>query len=269
MATSQKTEPATGGALSSPHGLDDLKARYDRLANDRESFLTRARECAKLTIPSLMPTEGHSASSRLYTPYQSIGARGVNNLANKILLTILPPNQPFFRLTVDDATIAELTQDEKARTEVEERLNQIERTTQTEVETSGMRAPIIEAIKQLLVSGNCLLVVQKDGRLRVHRLDTYVVVRDVSGNLLEAIVKEEVGRTTLPEDIQKLLSSRQADLPSENQGDKRTEPVAIYTRYYRENNRIRTYQTIEGIRIPGSEGSWMHERAPVIALRWA
>jgi hypothetical protein len=73
---------------------------YTTLSADRWSFLDRARTASQITIPSLLPEQGHTGSSILPTPYQSIGAEGVNNLASKLLLSLLPPNSPFFRLVI-------------------------------------------------------------------------------------------------------------------------------------------------------------------------
>eukprot|EP01037_Dinobryon_pediforme_P019961 gene19961-20476_t len=84
--------------------------RYTQLESVRSPTLLRARECATLTIPSLMPPQGHGTSTVLPTPYQGIGARGVNNLASKLLLALFPPNSPFFRLDVDTFTIDKMTQ---------------------------------------------------------------------------------------------------------------------------------------------------------------
>lgn len=114
---------------------------YEQLAADRETYLTRAREAALVTIPTLVPPEGHSSSTKYYTPYQSVGARGVNNLAAKLLLSLLPPNSPFFRLQVDDYTAQEIAQTEGARAKVDEAFNRIERAVMTEIETIGLRSP--------------------------------------------------------------------------------------------------------------------------------
>ena len=70
------------------------EARYERLASDRLTFLDRARRCSELTIPTLVPPQAHSKATIYYTPWQGIGARGVNNLASKLLLSLLPPNSP-------------------------------------------------------------------------------------------------------------------------------------------------------------------------------
>ena len=76
------------------------KERYEKLKEKREQYLDRARECSELAIPALIPEDGFHYTSELYTPFQSVGARGVNNLASKLLLLLLPPNSPFFRLSV-------------------------------------------------------------------------------------------------------------------------------------------------------------------------
>ena len=59
----------------------NCQARFELLAAEREVYLTRARECATLTIPTLIPASGSGKNSNFPTPYQGVGARGVNNLA--------------------------------------------------------------------------------------------------------------------------------------------------------------------------------------------
>src|SRR4051812_42647013 len=93
---------ATTSSESAPSGeykASGLEARYDALTPDREPFLRRARDAARLTVPSLLPEAGHSAATKLYRPWQSTGARCVNNLASKLLQTLLP-SDPFFRFDI-------------------------------------------------------------------------------------------------------------------------------------------------------------------------
>ena len=146
---------------------------YGNMAADREAFLTRGRQAAELTIPTLLPPDGHTGSTDYYTPYQSVGARGVNNLASKLLLTLLPPNSPFFRLTIDDFDLAALAGAE-ARGQVEEALARIERSAQQEIEASALRVPAFEALKQLIVTGNVLVHLQPKGGMKIYRIDRYL-----------------------------------------------------------------------------------------------
>jgi hypothetical protein len=69
------------------------QARYDTLETERNPFHLRAIDNATLTIPYLFPPMGHNASTILPTPYQGTGARGLNNLAAKLLMALLPPNE--------------------------------------------------------------------------------------------------------------------------------------------------------------------------------
>ena len=172
---------------------------YENMAADRDAFLSRARSCAELTIPTLLPPEGHNGSSNYNTPFQSVGARGVNNLASKLLMTLLPPNTPFFRLTIDDFDLVELGGDQRGK--AEEALARIERSATQIVESKAIRVPTFEALKQLIVTGNALVHMPPKGGMKIYRLDRYVVQRDTMGNLLKIVVKENVAYDALPPEI--------------------------------------------------------------------
>jgi hypothetical protein len=245
----------------------DCQKQYERLKSDRETFLDRARRCSELTIPTLIPPEAHSASTVYYTPWQGIGARGVNNLASKLLLSLLPPNSPFFRLQVDDFTLMQMAQRPDARAAIEQGLNKVERAVQTEVEGTGMRAPVFMALKHLIVGGNVAMWLPKEG-VRVFPFDAYVAQRDPMGNLLQVIIREEVDPETLTEDERALLTETSVE-PKEHAhkaGDEK--PVEVYTRMWRHNETWKLAQFINGSIVPGSEGSYPLEKAPIIVLRW-
>jgi len=79
---------------------------YFKLEADRLLYLDRARQASLLTIPSIFPPSGSSSATDFVTPYQSVGARGVNNLASKLLLTLLTTNNSFFHMTIHDFDLA-------------------------------------------------------------------------------------------------------------------------------------------------------------------
>lgn len=241
-------------------------ALYARLETDREAFLTRARANALYTIPALMPPEGHTGTSELYKPWQSIGSHGVNTLTAKLLMTLLPPNSPVFRLSVTDQVVSELDR-EDSRSGVEKKLNEIERSVMDEIEGIGIRAALNEALKQLIVAGNVLLYLPKNGNLKIYRLDRYVVQRDFEGNILRVIVKETVAIETLPQDVQDMLVITDG-LPSDAEDRTNEKEVDVYTVFVRDGDRINSYQSIKGKKLPRSMGSWKVDKAPVMALRW-
>jgi hypothetical protein len=63
---------------------------YSQLEGHRETYLRRARDSSELTIPTLVPPAGNSNATNYITPYQGVGARGVNNISAKLLLALFP-----------------------------------------------------------------------------------------------------------------------------------------------------------------------------------
>ncbi len=147
------------------------KKLYVRWSDDREHYLRRARQAARYTIPSLMPEESHNNSMNLYTPYQGLGTRGLNNLASKLMLILMPPDQPMFKLDVDDFQLRQLLegQTEGARGDLEAAFGRIERAVTTDLAATTMRRSLAEAIKQLIVAGNVGIFQEKDGAAKVYR----------------------------------------------------------------------------------------------------
>lgn len=243
-------------------------AAYERLVLLREPFLKRARDNALLTIPALMPPEGHNGTQDLHRPWISMGADGVNTLSSKLLMTVLPPNSPMFRLAAADKVVEELD-GIGSRAEVEKKLNQVERSVQLEIEDIGVRAALSEGLKQLINSGNVLLYLPKTGNLRTFRLDRYVVLRDSAGNLLKTIIKETVSIETLPADVREMVRAlKEIEDIAGTPETPEVKEVDVYTVFHRVAERIEMYQSVKGRKLPGSMGSWLVEKSPVMALRW-
>ena len=234
---------------------------YENMAAERDAFLSRARSCAELTIPTLMPPDGHTGTSQYNTPYQSVGARGVNNLASKLLMTLLPPNSPFFRLTIDDFDLLELGGD--ARGKAEEALARIERSAAQVIESKAIRVPTFEALKQLIVSGNALVHLSPKGGMKVFRLDRYVVKRDTMGNILKIVVKETIAYDALPLIVQEALLENPEYQQSVNKKE-----CDLYTCIRREGKKFIVHQEVKGIEIPKSTGSYPEDKLPWMALRF-
>lgn len=237
---------------------------YAALESDRYPFLMRARECSKYTIPTLIPPAGHSNATKYYTPYQGVGARGVNNLASKLLLALLPPNSPCFRLQIDDYTLEQLTKQEGMRADVEEGLNKIERAVQSEIEAGALRVSTFEAMKHLLIGGNALIYLPDEGGMKVFPLEKYVVRRDPMGRVLDMIVKETVSPATLPADVQEMIGY-DYESDEENGHDKNCD---IYTHIYLEDGKWEVHQEIKGKIVPGSEGTYPLEKCAWFPVRF-
>jgi len=238
-----------------------IASKYNKRISIRELYLDRARECADVTIPTLITDEGETYSEQFNTPYQGIGARGVNNLASKLLLSLLPPNAPFFRLSIDNFALKDIEADEELKTQIEKGLAEVEKAVMNNIEISNDRVSIFQALKHLIVGGNVLLFVSKEG-IRVFPLSQYVIDRDPMGNVLEIITKETVAYKVLPEEIQKQIYD---NINLDDEDNSKT--CDLYTCIKRDKNKFQVSQEVKGIVIPESIGSYDLDKSPYIPLR--
>lgn len=222
---------------------------------------------AEVTIPSLFPPQGAGPSEDFPQPFQSIGSRGVNNLASKLLLALFPPGSPFFRLRISERILAELQgldDGEDIRGEFEAALSLYEMRVVNAMEAAGCRIVIYEAFRQLLVAGNALVHIMKGGAMRYFRLDSYVVVRDGAGNVLEIIVKEKLDRLTLPEHVRDRVAAPVYD----ETGSCTNLEVELYTRVCRTKRGWTEEQECDGVPIPEASSKYPKDKMPWLALRF-
>lgn len=266
MAEAKPNEAGTAGAL------------YKTLEQDRMPFLMRAIEASLLTIPTLVPPLGHSKATKYYTPYQSIGARGVNNLASKLLLALLPTNTPCFRLDVDQMTLEKLGMQPEMKANVDSKLAKMERSVQRKIETEAIRVSTFESLKHMLVAGNALLYLPQKGGMRVFHLHNFVIQRDPMGQVLDIIVKECVSPAVVSEEIRTILGDKpesKDDSKPESPEDKaadlqdRTANIDLYTHVRWDDSKWEVYQEVRGMKIPSSIGSYPADKSPWIPIRMA
>lgn len=241
------------------------KARFEALDGDRSTVLDEARACAELTLPYLLPPDAHKENTILDNPYQNVGARLVNNLANKLAFTMLPPNTPFFRLTPDEDTRNLLEQQgEEALVQANRIAVAIENLAQKKIASEYLAVPVVELFKSLVVTGNALAVKiepqnRLDKGLKTYRLDNYVINRDYRGNPIEIVTRETVNPNTLDEDI---VTALDLDISDE------AEDVVLYTRAVLKAGTWYEYQYIEDSYIDDSLATYSRETFPYIPLRW-
>lgn len=245
-------------------------SRYTALLNTRQPYINRARNQAKVTIPSLFPETDDVTTSSLYTPYQSVGARGVNNISAKLMLTLFPPNTTNFKLSVDDLTLEKLTGVKDARGEVEATLSKIEKKALFTLEGSQFRPTLSEVMKQLVVAGNACFYFPSPSKARYFKLTNYVCKRSPDGKLLEAVIKEEVARAALPDDVRMLVEATQpssSSLPTDKQPpDSRTIPLYTYIEW--REGKYRVHQEVGEMKVEGTDASFNEDNMPYLFLRF-
>src|SRR5210317_357031 len=233
-----------------------VESQYTKMEVDREQYLERAREVAKLTIPHLYPPKGANEATEYPTPYQSVGSRGVTNLASKLMLALFPPQAPFFRLDVDELVYKQIEGDPKQKATIEQGLAKIEKAVMDSIEENNDRVAFYEALKHLIVSGNVLLKITDDG-LRTYSLNNYVVKRDPQGKILKIIIKEGISPNTLPEKLKKGLG----EVLKED-----TKSLNLYTCVTRQKDKFYVHQEIAKKKV--YEKNYDLDKLPFIALRF-
>ena len=243
---------------------ESAKGRYDYLQGDRSQFLDTAWDASRLTIPYLVRREETYVSGKriLPTPWQSVGAKGVNALAAKLMLALLPTQTLFFKLQLNEANLPELVDDPSIRSEMELTFSKIERTILEDINASNDRVVVHQALKHLIVTGNALLFMSKDG-MKLYPLNRYVVDRDGNGNVTEIVTRETVSKKL----VEKFLPEEKPNQPA-NPDTYNKDQCEVYTHVKRENNRVIWYQEIYGKAIPGSYGKAPLKSNPWLPLRF-
>jgi hypothetical protein len=237
------------------------KSRYDRLSSDRSQFLNTARQAADLTLPYLIrEDEVYSKGSlKLKSPWQSVGAKGVVTLASKLMLALLPPQTSFFKLQVNDINMPQELGPE-IRSELDLSFAKIERTIMEAIAASSDRVVVHQALKHLVVAGNALIFMGKDG-LKLYPLNRFVVDRDGNGNVIEIVTKETISKKLLKLEYPG-YEQPQPNSTSDNSNHQDDE-CDIYTHVTLDNNRWIWHQEVEDKILPKSMG-----KAPVDANPW-
>ncbi len=232
---------------------------YTLLEGRRYQYVERARACSRLTLPYVMPDAGFGSHSRLETPFASVAARGVNNLASKLLLALLPPNAPLFRLNVNTYALKQEGAPDELISSIETSLQQVEDAVMDEISRESYRSSLHEALKHIIITGNALVYMPDDGGMRVFHLDRYVVDRDPMGNVIDIATKENIAHSALPPEIKDMVGHEGS--PDED--------VDLYTAVCRKENGWHVFQDINGVRVPNSEGFYPLDKNPYIPLRFS
>ena len=157
-----------------------VSERFDHLDSVRSTKLERARYMSSLTIPTLLPINGITNNGEMPKPYSSVASRGVTNMSSRMLSALLPLNDmPFFKFDLTNGTEA----DPETFTYMESLSVQI----YNKLISKNLRESIFLVLQQLIVTGDCLMIMEDDYSFRVYRQDQYVVRRDIDGSIVELI----------------------------------------------------------------------------------
>ena len=238
------------------------RERYNQLVTDRRQFLDKAVDCSKLTLPYLIQddTSSRPTHETLSIPWQSVGSKCVVGLAAKLMLAILPPQGSFFKLQPREDKLGEDLPPE-ARSELDLSLSKMERIVMDYIAASNDRVVIHQALKHLIIGGNALLFMGKDG-IKNYPLNRYVVNRDGNGNVLEIVTKELISREVLGYEIPPSQPNTGIDETDQGHND----DVEVYTYVKLDNGRWVWHQEVQDKIIPGTRSTAPKNASPWLVL---
>ena len=242
------------------------RERYNKLASARSQFLDTAVECSKLTLPYLISDDLTTKQNfkDLITPWQSVGAKAVVTLAAKLMLALLPPQTTFFKLQIRDDKLGKDIPRE-VRSDLDVSFSKLERMVMDYIAASSDRVVVHQALKHLIVGGNTLLFMGKDG-LKNYPLNRYVVNRDGNGNVLEIVTKELISRKILGLEQPKPNNPNDVNGKIGATGD----DVEVYTcvKMEEKSGRWVWHQEADDMIIPDSRSTAPKKASPWLPLRF-
>lgn len=196
------------------HSVGVEKKRAE-LESYRSSYLYRAQEYSKLTLPHIIPVQG-SYSSAVQTDrgedanqhgFDSIGAEVNNNLANKLAITLFPPQSSFFRMKLSPDLEAQLGADGYRVSELSQAMAVGETRAMDVFSDRGCRSAMVELMKHLQIAGNACLFLDpdEDNPVQIIPMSRYYVYRDKSGFILDYMQEDFKAFSTLDESVQDIL----------------------------------------------------------------
>ena len=227
---------------------------------DRSGMLERFERYAAMTVAKVLHPKNYKQRQDPDTQdYQSLGAQGTNHLANKLMLAMFAPSRPFIKLQAVQSFLKKIAKMGLTETQINETLVQGERAAIKKLDSLGQRPKLFQIMRQLIVVGNCMLVLDKKA-MRVISIRNYVVKRNIRGEVIEACIREKVKFNELDPAVQKQLSIRHTE----------DSEVNFYKWLKREQNgQMSMTQWVEDIRLPKEfNGRWAIDKCPYQILTW-
>lgn len=264
-------------ATNAPQG--SIRHRWDTLHHAKGDLLTRSEQYAAWTLPVVFPPESFGSLHDTTLSNDSLGARGVNSMANKVVTTLFRMQGTFFRLRLDEdqrEQLNALSKDSKkadigdALNKIEDVFNSTERKAMDRLNMVQFRDKAVDIAKLLLVTGNALQYTPEDGPVQVYSVRDYCVVRDAAGTVIEIVTRDQKAFETFSPEVQmQLRNTRQYQVQS-NQYEDRS-PVTIYTQIkLKDHGKFRVKQAADLVDLSFGEHEVLYpkETLPWLPLTW-
>lgn len=212
-----------------------LKAQFAAADGERSSFLVRARECARLTHPSILPPINTTQANALPSSYQGLAGDGLSNVVSKLMFTVFQPPWYRFRASAKMRSDPGIT-----KADIEEFKTWLyarELLIQAQFETTKLNTKFRTSFEHTLAVGNSTtLCGGEDGDYwyQNFRLDNYIQKLSSGGKLLWGITREQKDPMELSdEDISRASLGSKEELERKEGAERNQE---LYTKWIQQSD---------------------------------
>lgn len=244
-----------------------LRQRFNVLEGRKGTLHTRNEKYARWTLPYLYPMSGQK-NTELDADLDSIGARAVNHLSNKLTSTLFPATRPFLRLEIADDVREGLKAKKVPMDKLDQSLAQGEKKAVRQLDKMAHRTISTEASKYLIVTGNALMYYPEgeNTKCQVYNTRDYCVVRDLSGTVIEIITRDMKAFETFAPAVQEKLraSAQHQKKPYDDNCN-----VTIFTQIkLKDNGKFAVKQGADDVDLETPENEYARADLPWIPLAW-
>jgi len=249
-----------------------IAALYKELEQIKSSFIARCETYASWTLPTVLTSQQttNPNNTEQQHDFQSIGARAVNHLSNKIAFSLFNPARPFFKLEARPEFLAKLESKGLTKTGVDTILAKAERLAMNRFVTWRSRTAAIFALKSIIILGNSLLYFpprtkdEMNAKAQAFNFRDYVVKRDLSGKALEIITRDRKKVSTLPGNIRIAVQTDPYNPRKDN------DDAELFTRvvWNPDTKKYHIFQAVDEYPLTDINGSYTEKELPWIPLTW-
>lgn len=235
---------------------------WAKMDAERADLMLRSEALAALTLPHLcLPLGRPHESTPITYGYTSLGAECTNHLVNKLMLTLFRPGIPFFRLRPDAKGKEALAKEGYAPENMAAALSPTELEAMRQLDTSGQRPKLNNAIEHLVVLGNALLVIEPD-HFRVMGLRHWAVKRNYRGDWIRLIIREQMCCDELDESVTAaMIAAGHFRAPEQK--------VYLYKVLTASKNYVDMTQWVDDYQLPDQfNGRWKKAKCPYRVCTW-
>ena len=238
-------------------------AEWSDLDAKRTGQLDKVERLAEVTLPHVCTdTSFDAGQDALTNGTTSLGAQAATHLINKLVMAMFH-NRPFYRLAISEAEARKLVE-ELGITEdqLTDMLAQGERDSVLALEMSGSRDIIYEIVTHLVVAGDVLMDLSDKDELAAIPIREYAVRRDSRGRPISIIIKQELYRDELEQDVLDAIPSLGAAYPDDH-------CHTVYTWVRLTRGKMYMSKWVDNYELPEKFGAnWSREDCPYRPLTW-